>query len=212
MKRSGLKAETAAAIESVASSGGQIMPPLMGAAALLMASFLGVSFFDIIVVGVLPALIFYVSVIIAVHATASNELEISSEDIVLTEVVDGELRDIDSLLIEVIRFGLPIVVLLVMLGPMGYTITMTALVTALVMIATGVGFPLLLTRSTDAIRTGAAETIAETGEDGVRFVDEADDATLRDFFGACGRNAGSAGMVAGGMPVGSGATSASTAL
>jgi len=58
----------------------------------------------------------------------------------------------------------------------------------------------------------ASETIAETGEDGVRFVDEADDATLRDFFGACGRNAGSAGMVAGGMPVGSGATSASTAL
>jgi len=58
----------------------------------------------------------------------------------------------------------------------------------------------------------AAETIAETGEDGVRFVDEADDATLRDFFGACGRNAGSAGMVAGGMPVGSGTARASTAL
>jgi len=55
----------------------------------------------------------------------------------------------------------------------------------------------------------AAEAIEETGEDGVRFVDETDDATLRDFFGACRRGAGSAGLAVGGVQAGHGGVAVS---
>ena len=66
MKRTGFRPEHAAAIESVASTGGQIMPPIMGSAAFLMSSFLEVPYVDIMKMAVIPALLFYVSAGIAV--------------------------------------------------------------------------------------------------------------------------------------------------
>ncbi len=60
MKETGFKPEHAAAIEAVASTGGQIMPPIMGSAAFLMASFLEVPYVDIMKMAVVPALLFYV--------------------------------------------------------------------------------------------------------------------------------------------------------
>jgi TRAP transporter 4TM/12TM fusion protein len=60
MKKTGFKPEHAAAIEAVASTGGQIMPPIMGSAAFLMASFLEVPYVDIMKMAVVPALLFYV--------------------------------------------------------------------------------------------------------------------------------------------------------
>lgn len=59
MKSIGYKPEQAGAVEAVASSGGQIMPPIMGAGAFLMADALGVSFFDIAMVSFAPAVLFY---------------------------------------------------------------------------------------------------------------------------------------------------------
>lgn len=67
MKSYGLDAETAAAIESNASSGGQVLPPIMGASAFVMASFLNIRYFDVIVGALLPAIIFYLTVSITVY-------------------------------------------------------------------------------------------------------------------------------------------------
>ena len=62
MKRSGLKPQVAAAIEAVASTGGQLMPPVMGAAAFLMAEFLRVPYSTILIAAVGPALLYYFSI------------------------------------------------------------------------------------------------------------------------------------------------------
>jgi TRAP transporter 4TM/12TM fusion protein len=70
MKRVGYKPEIAAAIEATASTGGQIMPPVMGAAAFLMASFLGVPYATIMLAGVLPAILYYWGCILGVQFIA----------------------------------------------------------------------------------------------------------------------------------------------
>ncbi|WP_254536157.1 TRAP transporter permease [Halomarina litorea] len=72
MKRSGYRAEFAGAVESSASSGGQILPPVMGAAAFLMVGFLGVPFTDIITAAAIPAVVFFFGVWVMVHLEASR--------------------------------------------------------------------------------------------------------------------------------------------
>lgn len=59
MKKYGIDGETAAAIEANASSGGQVLPPVMGASAFVMASFLEISYLAVIIAALLPALLFY---------------------------------------------------------------------------------------------------------------------------------------------------------
>ena len=72
MKKTGYKPEFAAAAEAAASTGGQIMPPIMGAAAFLMAENLSVSYSSIIVKAILPAVLYFVGVFIAVHLEAKK--------------------------------------------------------------------------------------------------------------------------------------------
>jgi TRAP transporter 4TM/12TM fusion protein len=67
MRRQGVRKDYTAAIEAVASSGGQIMPPVMGVAAFLMADFIGVPYVRILQAGLIPALLFYFSVGVAVQ-------------------------------------------------------------------------------------------------------------------------------------------------
>jgi TRAP transporter 4TM/12TM fusion protein len=67
MKRTGFRPPFAAAVESVASTGGQIMPPIMGAAAFVMAEFLAVSYFQVTLWASIPAVLYYVAVFFAVH-------------------------------------------------------------------------------------------------------------------------------------------------
>ena len=67
MNQQGVREDFSAAIESVASSGGQIMPPVMGVAAFLMADFLSISFVSVLKAGTIPALLFYFSVLVATH-------------------------------------------------------------------------------------------------------------------------------------------------
>ena len=67
MKRTGFRPAFAAAVESVASTGGQIMPPIMGAAAFVMAEFLAVSYFQVTLWALIPAVLYYVAVFFAVH-------------------------------------------------------------------------------------------------------------------------------------------------
>jgi len=72
MKRSGFRPPFAAAVESVASTGGQIMPPIMGAAAFVMAEFLAVSYFQVTLWALIPAILYYVAVFFAVHFEAKR--------------------------------------------------------------------------------------------------------------------------------------------
>src|SRR4029078_12953426 len=66
----GMPPATAAAIQSGSSLGGQLMPPVMGVAAFLMAEFLGKSYFDVVARGYVPALIYYATVAISVYLLA----------------------------------------------------------------------------------------------------------------------------------------------
>jgi TRAP transporter 4TM/12TM fusion protein len=70
MVAAGMPRANAAAIETASSLGGQLMPPVMGISAFLMADFLGVSYFDVVARGYVPAIIYYVSVSLAVYLLA----------------------------------------------------------------------------------------------------------------------------------------------
>lgn len=70
MKRLGYPSHFAGAVEAVASSGGQIMPPVMGAGAFLMASFLGVQYREIIIAAFFPAVLYYGTVLLMVRLAA----------------------------------------------------------------------------------------------------------------------------------------------
>jgi TRAP transporter 4TM/12TM fusion protein len=72
MKRTGFKPEAAAAIEAVASTGGQIMPPVMGAASFVMAEFLGVPYSQIMIAAAIPAIFYYGALFAAIHFNASR--------------------------------------------------------------------------------------------------------------------------------------------
>ena len=73
MKKTGYKPEFAAAAEASASTGGQIMPPIMGAAAFLMAETIGVPYSEVVVKAILPAVLYFAGVFITVHLEAKKE-------------------------------------------------------------------------------------------------------------------------------------------
>lgn len=73
MKRAGYDAEQAASIEAVASTGGQIMPPIMGVGAFIMAEMIGVSYLKIAAAAIIPALAYYGSVFLLVHLIAKRK-------------------------------------------------------------------------------------------------------------------------------------------
>src|SRR5699024_7567374 len=66
MKKSGFSGRIAGAVESVASTGGQMLPPLMGAAAFIMAEFMGRPYLDIIIAALIPAILYYLAVFLTV--------------------------------------------------------------------------------------------------------------------------------------------------
>lgn len=72
MIKTGYKKEFAGAVEATASTGGQIMPPVMGAAAFIMAEFTGIAYKDIIVAALIPAVLYYFAVAVTVHLEASK--------------------------------------------------------------------------------------------------------------------------------------------
>jgi len=67
MKRTGFKPQVAAGVEAAASSGGQIMPPVMGTVSFLMMAFLGVPYVEIIKAAVIPAFLFYLAILASVY-------------------------------------------------------------------------------------------------------------------------------------------------
>ncbi len=72
MKKLGYKPEQAAGIEAAASTGGQIMPPIMGAGAFVMAQFTGIAYSDIMLASIAPALLYFLCTLVYVHLMASK--------------------------------------------------------------------------------------------------------------------------------------------
>ena len=72
MKKTGYKPEFAAAAEASASTGGQIMPPIMGAAAFLMADYVQIPYSEIVVKAILPAVLYFAGIFISVHLEAKK--------------------------------------------------------------------------------------------------------------------------------------------
>ncbi len=72
MKRIGYKADTAAGVEAAASTGGQLMPPVMGAAAFVMADILGVPYLTVVTAAVLPSIIYFLTIVLVLDFIAAK--------------------------------------------------------------------------------------------------------------------------------------------
>ncbi len=144
MKDSGIDGEVAGGIESVASTGGQIMPPIMGAAAFVMASLLGITYVDVLVAGIIPAIVFYGSVFIAVHYKGMDQLKDVTIQVDETEHFEERMSR-RELSIQLVRFGGPFLILVWILGVLQWTVLTAALYTVVAMLITGFGFPLART-------------------------------------------------------------------
>ena len=107
MKRTGYRPAFAGAVEAVASTGGQLMPPIMGAAAFVMAEFLGVSYLTVAGFALLPAILYYVAVFMAVHFEAKR--------IGLVGVPKADLPALKGVLVERGHLFLPLVVIVAVL-------------------------------------------------------------------------------------------------
>jgi TRAP transporter 4TM/12TM fusion protein len=121
MTRLGYNSAVAAAIEVAASTGGSIMPPVMGSAAFLMAEYTGIEYRDIAIAAFLPALLYYVGVYSQVHFRAVR-LNLGALD----------ASQIPRLLPTLLKGGLFIIPLIVLTGSLlyGYTPTMVAVMGA----------------------------------------------------------------------------------
>ena len=122
MKRSRFRPPFAAAVEAVASTGGQIMPPIMGAAAFVMAEFLAVSYLQVTIWAVIPAVLYYVAIFSAVHFEARRHG--------LEGVPRSQLPRLGRVMLDRGHLFLPIGVVLAGLA-MGYSAPLCALVAAL---------------------------------------------------------------------------------
>ncbi|MFO1325168.1 MAG: TRAP transporter permease [Burkholderiales bacterium] len=152
MKRTGFRPPFAAAIEAVASTGGQIMPPVMGAAAFVMAEFLAVSYLQVTIWALVPAILYYVAVFFAVHFEAKRSG--------LHGIPKADLPRLGAVMRERGHLFLPI---LIVLGGLllGYSAPLCALAGALSCL------PVAMLRS--STRTGITwRTVVGALEDGAR--------------------------------------------
>jgi len=72
MKSTGYPKEFAAGVEAVASTGGQLMPPIMGSAAFIMADYLGVAYIEIVKAAIIPVFLYYLSLFLSIHIRAKK--------------------------------------------------------------------------------------------------------------------------------------------
>jgi TRAP transporter 4TM/12TM fusion protein len=153
MKKTGFKPEAAAAIEAVASTGGQIMPPIMGAAAFVMAEFMGVSYTQVMIAAAIPALFYYGALFAAIHFNAVRSG--------LKGVPREELPILGHIILRQGHLFLPVIVLLALLL-YGYTPTYGAIIATVALVAiswlrpsTGLRWRTCI----DALRDGAMNTV-----------------------------------------------------
>jgi TRAP transporter 4TM/12TM fusion protein len=152
MKRTGFRPPFAAAVEATASTGGQIMPPVMGAAAFVMAEFLAVPYAQVALWATIPAVLYYVAVFFAVHFEAKRYG--------LHGVPRSELPRLKSVLAVRGHLFIPIFIILIGLL-LGYSAPLCALIGALACL------PMALMRK--ATREGITwRNVIEALEDGAR--------------------------------------------
>lgn len=161
MKKTGYKPEFAGAVEAAASTGGQIMPPIMGAAAFLMADFVGVPYSDILGRAILPAVLFFAGIFITVHLEA-KKLKLSG----IPKENLPKFKD----LIKKIYLLLPLVMLVVWVS--GNFMTMQraasfAIVLAIVVSLFNKGNRITLPKFFEALETGGKSTITVAAACGV---------------------------------------------
>lgn len=89
MKDRGIRAKTAAAIEAVAGNGGQIFPPIMGSTAFIMSDILGLPYIEILRGAFLPALLFYISLVVTIHLLVVKNEWYGSGSETTEDLVDG---------------------------------------------------------------------------------------------------------------------------
>lgn len=139
MARAGYARHVAAAIEAVSSTGGQLMPPIMGASAFLMAEFLELPYRDVVAAAILPALFFYLALFLAVDFEARRLNVEGDPDAVLKlpgmeTVADGRIRGW--------RYLIPVAVLIYLLFWENRTAEYAGLVSTAALIVTHLVFPL----------------------------------------------------------------------
>ena len=154
MKKTGYKSDFAGAVEAAASTGGQIMPPIMGAAAFLMAEYMGVSYGEVALRAILPAILYFTGIYIAVHLEAKK--------LGLQGVPKEQLPKL-SKLIKKVYLLFPIVLLVVMVSTNTRTMQFSAAIAILATIV--VGFinrddPITIKKCLDALEAGAKGTIS----------------------------------------------------
>lgn len=148
MKQSGVPAERAAATEAIASTGGQLMPPVMGVAAFVMAELLGVPYSQIALAGVIPAIAYYVALYILVDLNARK----TGTGTLPAQAVD----DVDALLPRMHLLAPPIILIVCMI--FNYSAQSAA------MYATVSCFPVAFLRKADWFGPGRVlEMIRDTG-------------------------------------------------
>ena len=125
MKKTGYKPEFAGAVEAAASTGGQIMPPIMGAAAFLMAEYMNVTYGEVALRAILPAVLYFTGIFIAVHLEA-KKLHLSG--------IPKEELPVMSKLLRKIYLLLPLVVLVWLVTTNTRTMQFSATIAILVAI------------------------------------------------------------------------------
>ena len=128
MKKTGYAGEFAGAVEAAASTGGQIMPPIMGAAAFLMAEYMDVPYATVALTAILPAVLYFTGIYIAVHLEAKK--------LGLKGIPKDQLPKL-SVLMKKIYLLAPLVVLVVMVSTNMKTMQFSAAIAILVTIIVG---------------------------------------------------------------------------
>ncbi len=158
MKKTGYKPEFAGAVEAAASTGGQIMPPIMGAAAFLMAEYMGLPYAQVAVKAILPAVLYFAGIFIAVHLEAKK---LGLQGIPRDQLPKWKLLARDCYLI------LPLVLLVYLVASGSKTMSHSAAYSILAAVAVG-GVNFFLTRlrgSADRPAQQPGPALAGAGKD-----------------------------------------------
>ncbi|MBQ9896520.1 MAG: TRAP transporter fused permease subunit, partial [Synergistaceae bacterium] len=153
MKRTGYRPEFAGAVEAAASTGGQIMPPIMGAAAFLMAEYMGIPYAQVALKAILPAVLYFAGIYIAVHLEAKK--------LGLKGIPREELPRFITF-IPKLYLLLPLIVLVVMVSTNMYTMQFSAAVAIGIAILAGLinkDERITFTKFIDALEAGGKGTV-----------------------------------------------------
>ena len=153
MKKTGYQPQFAGAVEAASSTGGQIMPPIMGAAAFLMAEYMGIPYAQVALKAVLPAVLYFTGIYIAVHLEAKR--------LGLRGLSKEELPKIKTLLPKLYLLR-PLIILVVRVSTNMYTMQFSASVAIGITILVGLvnkDDRITLTKCLDALEAGGKGTI-----------------------------------------------------